>query len=77
MLRKVNEDLKEIAKLCNIDEELSTYVARHSFATILKKSGQSIAVISETMGHDSEKTTKIYLESFENTVLDDACRHIL
>lgn len=44
---------------------------------ILKKSGIATSVISEAMGHDSEKTTKIYLESFENKVLDEANKALL
>jgi len=77
MIRKINKDLKEIANLVGIETELTTYVARHSYATILKKSGIATAVISEAMGHDSEKTTKIYLESFENNILDEASRCLL
>jgi integrase len=41
------------------------------------KSGIATSVISEAMGHDSEKTTKIYLESFENKVLDEANKALL
>lgn len=77
MLKVINRDLKEIAVLAGINEKLTTYVARHSFATILKKSGVSTSLISEAMGHDSEKTTQIYLEDFENSVLDDATRALL
>ena len=77
MIRKINKDLKEIAILTGIESELTTYVARHSYATILKKSGIATAIISEAMGHDSEKTTKIYLESFENNVFDEASKFLL
>ena len=74
---KINKDLKEIAKKAEINADLTTYVARHSFATIMKKSGISTTIISQALGHDSEKTTQIYLESFENTVLDEASKVIL
>jgi site-specific recombinase XerD len=77
MLKIVNADLKEIAKKAKIDEKLTTYVARHSYATIMKRSGISTAIISESMGHDSEKTTQIYLDSFESKVLDEANKAIL
>ncbi|WP_336516450.1 site-specific integrase [Pollutibacter soli] len=77
MLRQVNKDLKEIGALAKLDTELTTYVARHSYATILKKSGISTSVISQAMGHDSEKTTQIYLESFEDDIIDQASRSIL
>jgi len=77
VLKIVNSDLKEIAALAKIDEKLTTYVARHSYATIMKRSGISTALISESMGHDSEKTTKIYLDSFESNVLDEASKVLL
>jgi integrase/recombinase XerD len=75
--RQTNEDMKEIAKMLGITENITTYVARHSFATIQRKSGTSTAMISELMGHDSEKTTRIYLDSFGNDVLDEAMKNLL
>lgn len=78
VLTQVNADLKLIAKELKLSESrLTTYVARHTYATVMKKSGQSIAVISEALGHDSESTTQIYLDSFENDVLDEASKAIL
>ena len=72
MLKVVNKALKEIGAKCEISTPLTTYVARHSFATNMKRNGVSVSVISEALGHDSEKTTKIYLDSFENDALDSA-----
>lgn len=72
MNKMVNKDLKEIAALAKIDFNLTTYVARHSYATVLKRSGVATAVISEALGHQNEKTTQIYLDSFENAVIDEA-----
>lgn len=77
MLRKINQDLKAIASLCGITTELTTYVARHSFATILKRQGINTSIISEMMGHDTEKTTQVYLDDFENTVLDEVSKGLL
>ena len=77
ILSQINKDLKEIALLAGIVEKLTTYVARHSFATIMKKSGVSNSIIKETLGHDSEKTTQIYLDDFENAVLDNATKALL
>ena len=73
----VNRSLKKIAVELKIDQHLTTYVARHSFASVLKKSGVSIAVISELMGHDSEQTTRIYLQSFGDQILDKAAQEVL
>jgi len=77
MLRQINKDLKVIGRLAKLNDELTTYVARHSYATILKREGIATNIISQALGHDSEKTTQIYLESFENNVLDQASKLIL
>ncbi|MGB5026538.1 MAG: site-specific integrase, partial [Saprospiraceae bacterium] len=69
-LRRYNRSLKEIGALCGIESSISSYVARHSYATSAKKIGVPIAIISESLGHSTEKTTQIYLDSFENDVID-------
>ena len=66
VITKVNDALKEIGKELGIPIDLTTYVARHSYATVLKRSGVSTAIISESLGHSSERVTQIYLDSFEN-----------
>ena len=73
---QTNTDLKTIGEKLEIPG-LTTYVARHSWATISKKGGVSTSVISEALGHSDEKTTHIYLESFANNVLDEANEMIL
>jgi site-specific recombinase XerD len=77
VLRNVNANLRTIAKMLNIDIDLTTYVARHSYATVLKNSGVNIALISETLGHSDLKTTQIYLDSFENSQIDEAMGNLL
>jgi integrase len=57
VLTTVNNDLKEIGKEANIDTPLTSYVARHTFATVLKRSGVSTAIISELMRHQTEAIT--------------------
>ena len=71
-LRLTNKKLKILGEMAGCSIPISTYVSRHSWATIAKRAGIPTAVISEGLGHDSEKTTQIYLDSFENKVLDDA-----
>ncbi|RKE04160.1 site-specific integrase [Marinifilum flexuosum] len=75
-MRNNNKRLKDIAKKLELSIPLTSYVARHSWATIAKRSGIPTAVISEGLGHTTEKTTQIYLDSFENDVLDKANRII-
>ena len=71
-LRLTNKKLKKLGELLEFPFPLTTYVARHSWATIAKRQGISTAVISEGLGHETERTTQIYLDSFENDVLDAA-----
>jgi len=77
VIRQVNKDLKEIADLAGINIPLTTYVARHTYATVLKKSGVSTSVISESMGHATEAITQTYLASFDNEVIDAADKWLL
>ncbi len=72
MTTLINRQLKTIGEKCKIESELTTYVARHSYATIMKRSGHSEELISESMGHSSVAVTKIYLEEFENPLMDEA-----
>jgi integrase/recombinase XerD len=71
-LRKYNKDLKEVATAMGIQVPLTSYVARHTFATTLKRKGVDLAVISESMGHESVNTTRAYLKRFGSEVLDAA-----
>lgn len=64
VISRSNKYLKKIGKAVGI-EGLSTYTARHSYATVLKRSGANIAYISESLGHKDLKTTENYLASFE------------
>jgi site-specific recombinase XerD len=73
----VNKNLQKIGKKIGVSIPLTTYVARHSFATVLKRSGVSVALISETLGHSDLKTTQIYLDSFENSQIDEALENLL
>lgn len=77
VLAQLNNELKELAKELGIDAKVTTYVARHSFASVLKKSGVSVALISEALGHSDLKTTQIYLDSFDNTQIDAAMQNLL
>ena len=58
--------MKRIANEVGIDKNVTTYFARHSFATVLKRSGVEIPMISELLGHSSVNVTESYLDSFEN-----------
>lgn len=58
--------MRRIAATLDLERVPTTNFARHSFSTVLKRSGVSIEMISEQLGHTSIKTTQIYLDSFES-----------
>jgi len=66
-VKTINQHMKKIGEAIGFDKPLTTYAARHSFATVLKRSGASIELISESLGHQSLQTTEAYLDSFEDT----------
>lgn len=73
----INRRLKVIAEMAKIKTPLTTYVARHSWASIAQEEDVPIKVISLGMGHDNETTTRIYLASIRTDVIDDANCKIL
>lgn len=75
-LRCYNKYLKQLASLAGIDKPVSSHWARHSWATIAKYQRLPLSVISEGLGHRNEKTTYIYLASFEQSRLDEANRKV-
>ena len=70
-LERVNHNLKQVGRVCGSPITLTTYCARHSWATRAKELGVPVSVISESLGHTSERTTRIYLKEFENRVVDE------
>jgi len=71
-LRLHNKRLSSLSKMMNLQCSLSSHVARHSWATLAKKSGVDLSVISESLGHNSIITTQIYLDSLDYDRIDDA-----
>lgn len=72
VLKQYNNDLKTIGEMVELEIPLTSYVARHSAATIMKRSGVSTSIISQSLGHTTEKTTQIYLDSFDDTTMNQA-----
>ena len=70
--KTTNKYISRIGKLLKIDLALTTYVARHSWATIAKRMGYSKDLIAEALGHEfGNKVTGIYLDNFDQDVIDD------
>lgn len=76
-LRTYNKRLRRLSEMMGLKKPLSSYVSRHSWATIAYRKGFSIQVISEGMGHENEKTTQIYLASLDQSIIDSANLQIM
>ena len=74
---KVNHSLKEIGASLRLSISLTTYVARHTWASVARSKNVPLSVISEGMGHDSEATTRIYLASLDTVAVDRANKMII
>ena len=73
-LRTHNSRLKMLSGMLDEDICLSSYVARHSWASNMHEMNMPLSIISQGLGHDSELTTQIYIKSLENSVIHEANR---
>ena len=73
----MNAHLKAIGEKVKSPVRLTSYVARHGWASIAKSRNVPLSVISEAMGHDSESTTRIYLASLDSSVVDNANNKVI
>jgi integrase len=69
---RYNLRLKEIGSQCGAGNGLTSYAARHSWATLAQQANVPVSLISSGLGHHSEKTTQIYLDSLSQTQVDKA-----
>jgi len=72
--KMINKYIKLVAASVGLKKSITTYYARHSFSTVLKRSGANIQFISEALGHSSTNTTKAYLDSFENETMKEVAK---
>ena len=72
IIHRVNRTLHGLSARLGIAPPLTTYVARHSWASNAYRIGVPVAVISEALGHESEKTTRIYLSAMDSSSMDEA-----
>ncbi|GAA4275991.1 tyrosine-type recombinase/integrase [Aquimarina mytili] len=71
-----NRRLNTIGKKLNLDIRLTTYVARHTFATAGLYKGVPKSQIGDMLGHTNYYTTEAYFADFENEILDKAAEKI-
>ncbi|WP_300870310.1 site-specific integrase [uncultured Alistipes sp.] len=72
-----NRQLRKLSRLLSDDCRLTSYTARHSWATVARNCNVPLSVISAGLGHTTERTTQIYLAMLENSVIDTANRTII
>mgnify|MGYP002522362791 CR=1 FL=1 len=72
-----NYNLKKIGQMVGLKIPLTTYVARHTWASVALHMNIPIAAISEGMGHNSYKTTQIYLQSLDVATINEANERII
>lgn len=73
----INRQLKIIASRVGLTVPLTTYVARHTWASVARSRNIPLSIISQGMGHESESTTRIYLASLDSSFIDRANAQII
>lgn len=74
---RVNRNIQKVGKMIGLETKLTLYVARHAWASIAHANNVAVSTISKAMGHDSEKTTIIYLQSLDSSSVDKANSDII
>lgn len=74
---RINRNLQKVGRMLGLDTKLTLYVARHAWASIAHSNNVALSTISKAMGHDSEKTTLIYLQSLDTSLVDKANSDII
>ena len=77
MLENINRALRKIGEMVGLGIPLTTYVARHTWASVARDMDISLGIISEGMGHRSLKTTEVYLNSIATSKINDANKKII
>ena len=72
-----NRHLFLLSKMISCDCKLTSYTSRHSWATSARNNNIPISIISAAMGHTSEHSTRIYLDSIDNDLIDEANERII
>ena len=73
----INRALKRLGKMAGLKMPLTTYVARHTWASVARDMNIPISIISEGMGHNSIKTTQVYLNSIDTSRINKANKRII
>jgi len=73
----INQHIKKLALAVGVTTDISTYYARHSFATLAIQGGASIEFVSEALAHSDIKTTRGYFAGFEDTTKKEILKGLM
>jgi integrase/recombinase XerD len=76
VVKQVNKYIDRIAKATGIPCKVTTYTARHSFATTLRNAGVNVSFISDSLGHANIATTENYLGRIEDGTRTEISEHL-
>ncbi|WP_455641125.1 tyrosine-type recombinase/integrase [Parabacteroides sp.] len=76
-LRQVNRNLRAVGEELKLSIPLTTYVARHTWATLVEACGTATSIISQALGHSSERVTKTYMKGMPSHLIDDTNEEML
>ena len=77
MEHKVNRNLKKIGAMAGLQIPLTTYVARHTWASTMRDLGYDLSIVSMGLGHEDLKTTQIYLSAIDTSAVAKANRNVI
>lgn len=77
LTKMINKRMKGIGENLGMEYKITTYFARHSFASVLLRKGKSTEFISEAIGHGDVKTTKTYLAGFDDDEKVEAAKALI
>ena len=76
-LRSFNRQLMLLGEILGLGDRLSSYSARHTWATTAYYCEIHPGIISEAMGHSSITVTETYLKPFRNKKIDEANKRVI
>lgn len=76
-LRAYNRHLHQLQQLAHLDGKITSYVVRHTWASVAYDSNVDLAVISSALGHTNPNTTRIYIRDIDNCRLAEANHKVL
>lgn len=70
----INANLKRVAIIAGVEKNLSTHIARHTFAFLTKERGVTTEIIKDALGHSTSKMTEVYLQSLSDAAINEAVK---